>query len=154
MVYPIKSIIRILDYPLPQGPNIKYFIVVDCAKDKEFTLLTMTTTNKTQFYFNLSDLIIKHGSIRNSKEEIVMYCFPAAYVIGKSGFAFPEHTFLLSEHSFRTHSCEEMYKLQVTYVDELKDDEFNELLYSFIKSPSLKKKFIPQIEKVLEKINI
>lgn len=153
MVYPIKSIIKILDYPLPQGPNIKYFIVIDCAQDKVFTLLSMTTTNKSQFYFNFKDIDIKHGSITNNKNEIFMYCFPAGDVIGIGGFAFHEHTFLLSETGFRKHSCEEMYGLQVEFVDELTDDEFINLLYSFKSSPSTKNKFIPQIEKVLFEIH-
>lgn len=153
MVYPIKSIIKILDYPLQQGPNPKYFIVIDHTDDKDFTLLSMTTTNKSQFYFNFSDIEVKHGAIRNGRGEVFMYCFSSGQIIGKSGFCFPEHTFLLAEHCFRNHSCEEMYSFQVDYIDELSDKEFNELLYSFVSSPSIKKKFIPKIEKVLFEIN-
>lgn len=149
MVLPIKSIIKILDYPLPQGPNVKYFIVVDCENDKVFTLLAMTTTNKSQFYFNLNDIEIKHGAIKNNKGEIFMYCFPSGFTIGKAGFSFPEHTFLLSEHCFRGHSCEDMYRLKVELVDELTDDEFRNLIYSFYKSPSVKNKYLPTLEKVL-----
>jgi hypothetical protein len=149
MVYPIKSIIKVLDYPLPQGPNIKYFVVIDCAKDKEFTLLSMTTTNKRQFYFDLSAISITHGPIRNSRGEVFLYCFKAGKVIGQKGFSFPEHTFLLAETSFRTHTCEQMYGFEVEYMDELLDDEFNDLLYSFVRSPLTKIKYLQQIEEVL-----
>lgn len=153
MIYPRGSIIEIKDFPLPQGPKDKYFIVIDCIDDKLYSLLAMTTTNKSGFYFDLSAINLKYGSLAYLNEPNFMFCFPADFIIGINSFYFWEDTFLLSDTCFRGYVCDELEKLNPNLLDTLKPNVLNDLVYCLYRSNLTKYKYKKILENVLVELN-
>jgi hypothetical protein len=154
MSFPAGSIIKIENYPLPQGPRPKYFIVLECSNYGLYNLLGMTTTNKSDFYFTSKSISVTYGSISFSNDPNFIFCFPRNYIIGSTNnFSFWEDTFILSEHCFREYNCEEINKFKPELLDSLKDNIYNDLLYCLYKSDNTKEKYRKILEPILTKIN-
>jgi hypothetical protein len=153
MIFPAGSIIKIDNFPLPQGPKPKYFIVIETLDYGLYNLLSMTTTNKSDFYFTTKDISITYGSIKFANDPYFMFCFPKKYIIGVNNFSFWEDTFILSEHCFKNYDCNELNKLNPILLDSLKDNIYNDLIYCLYKSENTKEKHIKLLEEVLKRIN-
>ncbi|WP_065218450.1 MULTISPECIES: hypothetical protein [Butyricimonas] len=143
-MYNIGDILLVENYPLPSEYKDKFFIVIG-NMETGYQLLSMTTS---QLYFDIS--LVKHGEIVD--RELSGFCFPAGHVIGINNFCFNKHTFLSHRGSIREHDDNFLSKFNVVRVDHIKDDELEDLVYSFYKSEKVKRKYKPSLENVLENI--
>ncbi|GAB1415893.1 hypothetical protein MASR2M117_12990 [Paludibacter sp.] len=143
MICPAGSIIRIDNFVLRDGTSKnKFFIVISNSDDNAITLLAMSTSNESGFYFDLNSIVVQHGAIRDAIGKILMYCIPKHKVIGvKNGFKFPKDTFFLAQYGFSELDCEKLFKHSISILDEISKEELNNLVYTLYSSPYIKKNF-------------
>ena len=155
MICPAGSIVHIEKFVLRDGSSRnKFFIVLNVDKDNCLTLLSMTTSNESGFYFSIDDIEIKHGGIKDTKGKIFMYCIPKGLVIGiNKGFKFTKDTFFLAQYSFIELDSEQMTKYPIKILDEISKEELNNLVYTLYCSPYIKKNFKQKLEKILTALN-
>jgi hypothetical protein len=155
MTCPAGSIIHIEHFILRNGSSKdKYFVVLSNSKDNALTLLSMTTSNESGFYFNFDDIKIQHGEILDSKGKVIMYCMPKHVKVGiNQGFCFPKDTFFLAQYCFSEVSCEQLNKYTVKIKDEVSREELNNLVYTLYKSPYIVNEFKKKLELILEELN-
>jgi len=123
VIYTAGCIIHIKNFVFPNGSSKnKYFIVLSNSADNAITLLSMSTTNDSGFYFNFETIQINHGGIKDRTGKILMYCIPKGVVVGiNNNFKFPKDTFFLAQYSFSELDCEQMHKYQIDILDEISD---------------------------------
>lgn len=155
MICPAGSIIHIEKFVLRNGSSKnKFFIVLANTDDNALTLLSMTTSNESGFYFRFDDIEIKHGGIKDTNGKILMYCIPKGLEVGiKKNFKFPKDTFFLAQYSFSELDCEQMNKYQIKILDEISKEELNNLVYTLYSSPYIKKNFKQKLEVILTALN-
>ena len=155
VICPAGSIIHIKNFVFKDGyTKNKYFIVLSNSDDNAITLLSMSTTNDSGFYFNFDDIKISHGGIKDGNGKILMYCIPKGIVAGiKNNFKFPKDTFFLAQYSFSEMNCEQMHKYQIEILDEISKKELNDLVYTLYSSPYIKKNFKEKLEVILTALN-
>jgi len=152
---PAGSIIHIENFVLRDGfSKNKFFIVLTNTDENALTLLSMTTSNESGFYFRSEDIEIKHGGIKDEYGKILMYCIPKGVVVGiHKSFKFPKDTFFLAQYSFSELSCEQMNKYQIKILDEISKTELNNLVYALSCSPYIKNKFKQKLAVILTTLN-
>ena len=155
VICPAGSIIHIENFVLRDGASKnKYFVVLSNTDDNAITLLSMTTSNESGFYFNFDEVDIKHGGILDSNGKILMYCIPKGLVVGvNNNFKFSKDTFFLAKYSFSELNCEQMHKYQIEILDEISKGELNNLVYTLYSSPYIKKNFRVKLEAILITLN-
>lgn len=155
MTCPAGSIIHIENFVLKDGSHKnKYFIVLSNTKDNALTLLSITTSNESGFYFNREAIVIQHGAIKDADGKVMMYCIPKNVVVGiNNGFKFPKDTFFLARYCFVELDCEQMNKFTVVIKDEISNEELNNLVYTLYRSPYIAYEFKQKLEVLLTTLN-
>lgn len=155
MICPQGSIILIEKFVFRNGTSKdKFFIVLDNSKDNELSLLGMSTSNESGFYFDIEQIDISHGAITDANGKIMMYCMPKTVVVGiKNGFKFSKDTFFLAKYCFSELDCEQMYKYNIVIKDEISKDELNNLVYTLYKSPYIKPENKIKLDPILAALN-
>lgn len=152
---PVGSIIHIKEFVLKDGSSKgKFFIVLDNSDDFSLTLLSMSTSNESGFYFNIDDVEVKHGAIADSNGNVFMYCIPKNHIIGiHNGFKFKKDTFFISRYCLNEFDCEQIGKFDIEICDEISNEELNNLVYTLYKSKYLVKDFKIKLESILANLN-
>lgn len=155
MICPAGSIIHIENFVFKNGSSKnKYFIVLSNTDDNALTLLSITTSNESGFYFNSEEIIIQHGAIKDADGNVMMYCIPKDVVVGtNNGFKFPKDTFFIARYCFAELDCEQMHKYSIAIKDEISKEELNNLVYTLYRSPHTSNEFKHKLEVILTTLN-
>ena len=129
-------------------PKNRYCIILT-IKEPDLAIVFHKVTRKT--YCDPQGLKPK-GNIINTNIEL--FKFPKGEVIGKKGFYFDDDSYVhMGVWNISDFSLEKFESLESEYIDDLKDEWLNDLLYFIYKSDHIKQKYARLLEPELERLN-
>ncbi|WP_294633853.1 hypothetical protein [uncultured Bacteroides sp.] len=134
----------------------KYKYLISLYRSEELNIIACFTTSQDRAGIPLEE--IRHGVIKNKKNEIISYVFLTDVCVGKTpedkDFHFPLQSVIRFDYCFKEGNQAELLSNfeSPVIVCKLNDKEYEDLIYAMYKSDDTPEVYKPHFEKILFKL--